>query len=582
MDRTKPSLTVILLLILLAVTGCSQATGTPVVPTLTPAPTLTDTPVASDLTSYPWLYLRDGRPLEPGEGAVEVILVGDVMLGRGVAGESDPLGLAAPWLRAADLAVGNFEGAISPDGLPTPDPAAESPTGPYLLVAPPAAAGQLAQAGFDLLGLANNHAYDRGLEGLGQTAHAIKEQGLAVIGAGPTPDDAYRPFIFAGGGRRIAFLAFNAVPSPRGADWTGEVIQSDDLSGWALAGWDQERALQAVRQAAAEAEAVVVSIHWGYEYDPRVDPAQRHIAALLAEAGADLIAGHHPHVVQDAEWLEAGAFAAFSLGNFVFDQGQEGTDRGLALRAFFDEQGLRAVQGLPVRAGLRPSLYPPEAADPALAPGETSATTLAFACDAQGCRPAQVDPGEQGTGSNPTSPGDMGPRALALDLTGDGAPETIRLDHGRLSLAGGGGPDWTNPPEWQVIDLAGGDPNHDGRQELVLALRKPDRLGIVLTHPFVLGYRQGEYRLLWGGSAASEPILEIELADVDGDGEQELVVLEELPNAETGRTVSVWRWNGWGFSLAWRSDAGRFTNLRVVAREKQDIILVDVLSTISP
>lgn len=573
----KRSLPVALLLALVVVTGCSGATVTPGALSTTPA--VTPTPAAADLSGYPWLYLRDGRPLEPGEGAVEVILVGDVMLGRGVAGESDPLGLAAPWLRSADLALGNFEGAISPDGLPTPDPAAESPTGPYLLVAPPAAAGQLAQAGFDLLGLANNHAYDRGLEGLSQTTGALQEQGLAVLGSGPTPDDAYRPFTFTAGERRIAFLAFNAVPSPRGADWTGEVIQSDDLSGWALAGWDQERALQAVRGAADEADAVVVSIHWGYEYDRRVDPAQRQIAALLAEAGADLIAGHHPHVVQDAEWLESGAFVAFSLGNFVFDQGQEGTDRGLALRAFFDGQGLRAVQSLPVKAGLRPSLVPPEAPDPTPSPEATGAAPLAFACDPDGCRPAQADPGEQGAGASPTP---LGFTALSIDLTGDGDPETVRLEGGRLSLAGGGGPDWSSPPEWQVIDLAGGDPNHDGRQELVLGLRKPDRLGIVLTHPFVLGYRQGEYRLLWGGSAASEPILEIELADVDGEGKQELVVLEEHPAVEAGRTVSVWRWNGWGFSLVWRSEAGRFSNLRMVAREKQDIILVDVLGTIFP
>lgn len=490
---------------------------------------------APDLTAYPWLYLRDGRALAAGEAVVEVIAVGDVMLGRDVAGVAEPLSGVAPLLRGADLALGNLECVIADGGTPRP--------GPYRLRAPLPAAGILREAGFDLLGLANNHALDYGSEGLAETVSRLHEAGIGTVGAGLDPQAAAHPVIREAGGLRLAFLAFNMVQDPDDTPWAG---------GWTRAMWDEEQAANAIAAVRAGTDghmpqAVIVSLHWGYEYEVRPDPAQCDAAHALLKAGADLVLGHHPHVVQGTE-VRAGGFVAYSLGNLVFDQQQAETRQGLALRAFFDGEGLRAVQALPLWTGPHPQLMLPEESAALLARAEPSLPRLGFACDEQGCRSSDVS-------QTPA----VGPfRAGALDLTGDGFPERVQRVREQAVVYQQDREAWRSPPEWRVVDLALGDPNDDGRGELLLALWQPDVEGVPRSQPFVVGYRQGAYRLLWAGSAVADPICEVELGDVDGDGVQELIVLEEHGN---GQAVSVWRWHGWGFSLVWRSPPGRYRDL---------------------
>ena len=485
---------------------------------------------APDLAAYPWLYLRGGEPLAPGERAVTVIAAGDVMLGRAVATEAAPLAGIAPLLRTADLTVGNLECVVSDQGVARP--------GPYRLRAPLAAIASLRSAGFDVLGLANNHALDYGPMALAQTATRLRWAGIDTVGAGPSPEAALKPVIRQVGALEFAFLAFNAVPDPEDSPSDG---------GWTRAEWDRERAMAAVAAARAQADAVIVSVHWGYEYEQSPDPAQREMARALLSAGADLVIGHHPHVVQDTEASEGG-FVAYSLGNLVFDQQQGETQEGLALRAVFDARGLRAVQALPLQAGPRPRLLSPGEAAPLLARIRPAPRRLGFACAGDACHPLEV----------PQDPQSGLFRAGTADLTGDGVPEQVQLLDEQLTVYSAGTVVWRAPEDWRVADLALGDANDDGRSEMLLALWKADAAGVLRSHPFLVGYRQGAYRVLWGGSAVPDPIHEVELGDVDGDGAQELTVLEERDGA---RTVSVWRWHGWGFSLLWRSAPGALRDL---------------------
>jgi hypothetical protein len=120
---------------------------------------------------------------------------------------------------------------------------------------------------------------------------------------------------------------------------------------------------------------------------------------------------------------------------------------------------------------------------------------------------------------------------------------------------------WCGLPEWRVVDVALGDPNDDGRGELLLALWKPDAESVLRSHPFIIDYREGAYRILWGRSAVANPIDELELGDVDGDGVQEVIVLEEQGDE---RVITVWCWHGWGFSLVWRSPPGPYRDLTLI------------------
>ncbi|MCJ7548144.1 MAG: hypothetical protein MUQ30_00495, partial [Anaerolineae bacterium] len=150
-----------------------------------------------------------------------------------------------------------------------------------------------------------------------------------------------------------------------------------------------------------------------------------------------------------------------------------------------------------------------------------------------------------------------------IDLTGDGVPELVRRVGTQVHIEQDGVEVWRTPANWDVVDTALGDPNDDGRGELLLAFWRNDNEGIPRSHPFIIGFREGTYRTLWGGSAVRDPIHEVELGDLDGDGVQELVVLESY--GEDNRAVTVWRWHGWGFSLQWRSEPGAYSDLVLVS-----------------
>lgn len=516
----------------------------------------TAVPAPPDLAPYPWVYLRDGRPVTANETLISVIAVGDVLLGRGVAAQPDPLGDVAPWLRAADVTLGNLEGVIingrlrsTVNGEGNPVPGSR-----IALFMPATAVFPLQHAGFDLLGLANNHSLDAGAEGLQQTAVRLRQSGLIPLGL--NENGSVAPEIRIANNIRLALLAFNTIPDPAASLLCRPASQLP-----CPLVWDAEGGPAAIAAAKAQADAVIVSVHWGLEYEARPSPTQERLAQAMLDAGADLVVGHHPHVAQPLA-LSGDRVVAYSLGNFVFDQETAQTRPALALHAFFDSAGLRAVQVLPIQAGLRPRLLAPNEAVSLLTRVLPPPPRLAFACGEEGCAPAAAPQVAQGG------------RFFSgqIDLTGDGVPETVRQEGERVVVFQDGTAVWRSPAEWRVVDVALGDPNDDGRYEIMLAIWRRDGAGYERSQPYIVGYRGGAYELLWGGRPVVDPIQELELGDVDGDGIEELVVLVQAPE---GTAVAVWQWQGWTFSLQWRSAPGDYTDLALAGRsDEQPIITV--------
>ncbi len=254
-------------------------------------------------------------PASEYQPSASLVFLGDVMLGRGVAQAHDAgdwesvLGSIGPLTRAADLALANLE---SPFGC---DPAV--PSSGRLLGAPPAAAAALGSAGIDLVSTANNHALDAGSEGRECTRGALSKLGISAL------DSYSRPVEINFHGLGITFLAA-------------------DLIGGAPPG-SAEGLERAVRRAKEAGKIVVVSLHWGMEFQSGHDALQEAIAARLAEAGADILWGHHPHVIQETGWRN-GTLILYSLGNAVFDQQEPASARrGALVWAQVDRSGVRSM-----------------------------------------------------------------------------------------------------------------------------------------------------------------------------------------------------------------------------------------------
>lgn len=520
-----------------------------------------------DLSEYPWVFLRDNQIPSSEEHLASIIIVGDITFGRGIREGRDHLRLSKGWLRSADLTLGNLEGVISQKEVFRY--CFDTVKNPYILCSTPMAVAELKEAGFDILGLANNHAGDLGACGLSDTVQVLRAFGIEPGGVQKNFTHKITPVLRNVGNARVAFFFVNMV------SLNFSILEGDPqfprCTLWHVISWeDQKELISAIQSIRLQVDVVIVSIHWGYEYETQEAPLQQYISRNLIEAGADVIIGHHPHVIQGVEIIFRSpqndqGIVLYSLGNFLFDQQTEKTKVALVSRLLVDGKGLRAVQILPIQAGGLPRLLSLVEVMTLSSDHEIS-EEIVFQCSEKDCYQihARLNPSEGGLfwfGE--------------IDLTGDQLPEKVQRMQKRLVIVQEKRPVWISPEDWQINDVALGDPDRDGRNEVILAFWKPDQEGHLRSHPFIIGYRGGIYQTLWGGSAVHNPILEIELSDIDGDLQQELVVLEQVLGSKH-QTISVWRWHGWGFSLFWRSPMGYYENLRIVYREeeKRNMIVV--------
>ncbi|CAI9405967.1 CapA family protein [Nocardioides sp. T2.26MG-1] len=273
-------------------------------------------------------------------------VVGDLMLGRGVAGRH-PLRPMAGRLAGADITVGNLESTMARLGPPTQDPVTDS------FFAAPAVRADLRDAGFDVLGLANNHLGDFGERSLVRTVDLVRAGGFAAFGAGRDLTAAREPVILERHGISFAFTGFNAIgETPEAAPGhPGALSVSMPPRTGPLDEAELQRVLRDVRRLSRRVDVVIVMPHWGTQYVHRPEPVQEAVARRLVAAGADLVVGGHPHVVQGAAQV-GDALVVQSLGNFVFDMDfRAETMEGLMLEATFWGDRLVAADFAPYRLG---------------------------------------------------------------------------------------------------------------------------------------------------------------------------------------------------------------------------------------
>jgi hypothetical protein len=235
----------------------------------------------------------------------------------------------APYISAADYAIGNLETTISlPGNKPSDFPA---------FGAPPSFAEAIKAAGFDLLATANNHALDFGKEGAAHTLGVLDALGLEHTGTYATEADSEKITVIDVNGIKFAILSYthstNGNTAPQDSPW---LVNMADAAKSCIA-----------RAKELNPDAIIVMPHMGAEYETATRPVFKDMVYELLQAGADIVLATHPHVLQPAEFItvtdedgtERNCFAAYSMGNFISSQRAAPRDYGMIANLGFSKHG---------------------------------------------------------------------------------------------------------------------------------------------------------------------------------------------------------------------------------------------------
>lgn len=289
---------------------------------------------------------------------ISIAAVGDIMLGNHTTYYIEKHGVDYPFdstravLSQSHLTFGNLESPFTKTG--------QKFDKKFNFKVPPEYAVGLINAGFDVVTLANNHILDYGIEGLKNTLTVLDSLGLAYCGAGLTLEQAQKPAIIERNGYKIALLGYSmtfpeefwATRSRGGTNYPTNITSN-------------------IQQADSLADFIVVTFHWGAESKNYPKDYQKFYAHLAIDHGADLVLGHHPHVLQGLE-IYKNRLIAYSLGNFSFSSYSGKATESIILKVYLVVDGLLYAKVIPVsvdnnKIAFQPRVLRGPAADSVLA-----------------------------------------------------------------------------------------------------------------------------------------------------------------------------------------------------------------------
>ena len=282
------------------------------------------------------------------EATMTLLTFGDVNLGRAVGQELLKGNIGYPFryvgdsLAKANLVFVNLESQLSEQNGET-----QHPKYNLIFTGPAAGAASLKSAHVSIVSTANNHAYDYGRRALRETILNLDSAGIARVGTSIDSVQTFAPVVLERAGIRVGFLAYTQFMNFTGR-WVGHVSL-----------FDEQRVAGEIAALHTKADFVVVSYHGGSEYVDLPPGAVKRDLRVLADAGADVVVGHHPHFVQGIEWYK-NTLLFYSLGNFVFYQPQlEWTQMGLGVEFLLSRHDstvtMDRVRLMALRAGLQPT-----------------------------------------------------------------------------------------------------------------------------------------------------------------------------------------------------------------------------------